>query len=440
MAPSSSLSKLKVQLKLSISRLRMVQQKDTAIAKQQRRQMAHLLEQGKEESARIRVENIIRSDITTELLEILELYCELLLARIGLLEPKECDPGLEEAIKSIIHAAPRTDVKELQQARQLLVEKYGKDFALEAVENSDGKVAERVVKKLKVEPPDAVLVDLYLKEIAKTYGVDWPKAQSKRQNGSDEEDDDDPGCGQVVKSLEDPLTTEELTKATPPRDLGPKSPVSIAPPSPSTDNLSPRVKLPGPPELKPTAKTSGLKKQTPNTQSQSEPKGEDANDRGKKGVGGKIPDASTTMPEGKSSWTEAEKVSVTLRHVHKFLRFHKLALMVSIVGSLGATPKWDLVKLPAGRSKMACMHAYRAAMEAAKGVALGDNQNADAVKKRGKKQSGKAPAIKVKRARKNEGRAPAQDSDVSDAEERSVKKVKTEHAEGLEQFNEKEEV
>lgn len=145
------------------------------------------------------------------------------------------------------------------------------------------------MKKLKVEPPDAVLVDLYLKEIAKTYGVDWPKAQSKRQNGSDEEDDD-PGSGQVVKSLEEPLATEELTKATPPRDLGPKSPVSIAPPSPSTDNLSPRVKLPGPPELKPTAKMSGLKKQTPNTQSQSDLKGEDANDRGKKGVGGKIPD------------------------------------------------------------------------------------------------------------------------------------------------------
>ena len=45
MAPSSSvISKIKVQLKLSISRLRMVQQKDTALAKQQRRAMAQLLE------------------------------------------------------------------------------------------------------------------------------------------------------------------------------------------------------------------------------------------------------------------------------------------------------------------------------------------------------------------------------------------------------------
>ena len=45
MAPSSSVvSKIKVQLKLSITRLRMVQEKDTAIAKQQRRAMAQLLE------------------------------------------------------------------------------------------------------------------------------------------------------------------------------------------------------------------------------------------------------------------------------------------------------------------------------------------------------------------------------------------------------------
>ncbi|KAL8998695.1 MAG: hypothetical protein Q9188_006042 [Gyalolechia gomerana] len=290
MAPSSSvIAKLKVQLKLSISRLRMVQQKDTAIAKQQRRQMAHLLELGKDESARIRVENIIRSDITTELLEILELYCELLLARIGLLEAKECDPGLEEPIKSIIYAAPRTDVKELQQARQLLVEKYGKEFALEAIENSDGKVAERVLKKLKVEPPDPELVTLYLREIARTYGVDWPRGE-RQQDGGNDENNDNPSGGEAVKTLEEPLTTEELTKATPPRDLGPKSPVSIAPPSPSTDNLSPRVKLPGPPELKPGAKMTGLKKQRPTTQAQSDPKGmsdDDLNNR----VGGKIPDA-----------------------------------------------------------------------------------------------------------------------------------------------------
>lgn len=233
------------------------------------------------------MENIIRSDITTELLEILELYCELLLARVGLLEAKECDPGLEEAVKSIIYAAPRTDIKELQQARQLLVEKYGKDFALVAMENSDGKVAERVVKKLRVEPPDQELVTAYLTEIAMTYGVNWPKKGRTMEEG--DEDDDSPSGGQAMKSLEQPLSTEELSRATPPRDLGPKSPVSIAPPSPSTDNISPRLRLPGPPELKPSAKMSGLRKQTSGTGTTANP----PNDRpgGKNDiVGGKIPD------------------------------------------------------------------------------------------------------------------------------------------------------
>src|SRR5512142_1604906 len=98
----------------------MVQSRDEALSKAARRSMAQLLEAGKEESARIRVENIIRSDITTELHEILELYCELLIARAGLLDSPVCDPGLEEAVKSLIYAAPKTEIKELQQVRVLL--------------------------------------------------------------------------------------------------------------------------------------------------------------------------------------------------------------------------------------------------------------------------------------------------------------------------------
>ena len=203
------------------------------------------------------------------------------------MEAKECDPGLEEAVKSVIYAAPRTEIKELHQARQLLVEKYGKDFALEAANNTDGKVAERVLKKLRVEPPDAELVTLYLKEIARTYGIDWPKGHNKAE---EEDEDDEPTDGQAVKALEEPLTTDELTKATPPRDLGPKSPVSVAPPSPTTDNLSPKVKLPGVPETKPSNKVSGLKKQTPSTGAKSNANGGDVGAGRKDIVGGKIPD------------------------------------------------------------------------------------------------------------------------------------------------------
>ncbi|KAK7561043.1 increased sodium tolerance protein-like protein 1 [Phyllosticta citricarpa] len=315
MAPSSSLvSKLKVQLKLSISRLRMVQQKDIALAKQSRRAMAQLLEQGKIESARIRIENIIRSDITTELHEILELYCELLLARSQLLDPpanaspslrpstsssssSACDPGLEEAVRSIIYAAPRTEVKELHAARALLVDKFGKDFALSAMEGAG--VAERVLKKLRVETPSNELVDAYMREIARAYGVSIPgfdddEPDEEAQDGdNDHDDDDEPSDGHKQRVLEAPLETEALAKATPPKKLGPASPLRVAPPSPSSENVAPKVKLPGPPELKraPSGGASRAAKKLEEAAAAAE--GDEAKKSKKAaddGPGGKIPD------------------------------------------------------------------------------------------------------------------------------------------------------
>ncbi len=161
--------------------------------------------------------------------------------------------------------------------RQLFLEKFGKDFGVTAMEGAG--VAERVLAKLRVETPESTLVDAYLREIAKTYGVPWQKGADEDGDGQEEEgdDDDNPSGGQAIRSLEAPLTTEELSRATPPRDIGPTSPVRIAPPSPSTDNLNPKVKLPGPVTLKPNSK---MKKA-----SAPEPKAGKA-----EGPGGKIPD------------------------------------------------------------------------------------------------------------------------------------------------------
>lgn len=221
--------------------------------------MAKLLDAGKIDSARIRVENIIRSDITTELHEILELYCELLLARAGLLDGSTCDPGLEEAVKSIIYAAPKTEIKELLTVRTLLAEKYGKPFVLEAMENAGGKVNEKVVKKLSVTPPKEELVQGYLEEIAKAYGVNWPKrdlgeAPPEFVADDDDNDDDSPSGGQAQKNVEAPLAAdasteesrdaaaqEELSKATPPKTIGQSSPLRVMPSSPSSENPHPRV-------------------------------------------------------------------------------------------------------------------------------------------------------------------------------------------------------
>ncbi|RCI09554.1 putative trypsine-like protease [Ophiocordyceps polyrhachis-furcata BCC 54312] len=264
-------TKLKVQLKLAIARLRMVQQRDEQLGKTHRRAMAQLLEAGKEDSATIRVENIIRSDITSELHELLELYCELLLARAGLLEGPVCDAGLEEAVKSIIYAAPKTEIKELGTVRLLLAEKYGKEFVMQAMENSDGKVNEKVVLKLSVEPPRRELVQGYLEEIAKAYGVNWPRRQPSSSSpppaaaadGDEEDEDGSPSNAQAKDgkhflSKGDAEGGQQLSRAPPPGHLG--SPLTVTPPRMTTENVHPRVTL-GSVELKADKKMEGNRRE-----------------------------------------------------------------------------------------------------------------------------------------------------------------------------------
>lgn len=262
--------------------------------------MAELLSESKLESARIRVENIIRSDIATELHEILELYCELLLARIGLLEQipnwaplkkgeeskevVEIDSGLDEAVRAVVYAAVKVDVKELSIARALLVEKFGKDFAAECAAGT--KVPERVLSRLKVETPRTELVEAYLREIARTYGVSFPGDKDEDDEEVDEAEDDDEGGG--GKALEDPLQAEELEKAVPPKDSMDKpSPIHIAPPSPTTENVSPSVRLPG--DAK-GVRPPGATRKTSLGVGASKGKAKEKSSTATGGPGGKIPD------------------------------------------------------------------------------------------------------------------------------------------------------
>ena len=65
-------------------RLKLLEKKKTEMALKNRKEIADYISMGKVERAKIRVEHIIREDYLVEALEMLEMFCDLLLARSGI--------------------------------------------------------------------------------------------------------------------------------------------------------------------------------------------------------------------------------------------------------------------------------------------------------------------------------------------------------------------
>jgi vacuolar protein sorting-associated protein IST1 len=124
--------------------------------------------------ARIKVEHIIREDFLIEAYELIELLCEMIHERVNYINScKECPPDLLEAISSIIWAASRIEISELSEVKKQLLKKYGIKFGEAAEGNVNNVVNERLLAKLSVLPPSQYLVNRYLEELAKEFGVEW---------------------------------------------------------------------------------------------------------------------------------------------------------------------------------------------------------------------------------------------------------------------------
>ena len=102
------------------------------LAQRSRKDIADYLALGKDEQAWIRMEHLIREDYVVEAMEILELYCELLLlAQFVLIQSmKELDSSLAESVSMMIWAAPhlQSEVAELKIVADQLCAKYSKEY------------------------------------------------------------------------------------------------------------------------------------------------------------------------------------------------------------------------------------------------------------------------------------------------------------------------
>ncbi|XP_019755387.2 IST1 homolog isoform X1 [Dendroctonus ponderosae] len=167
-------TKLKTNLRLAITRLKLLEKKKSELTEKSRREIAEYISAGKIERAKIRVEFIIREDYLVEALEIVEMYCDLLLARFGLIQNmKELDEGIAEAVSSIIWVAPRiqSDIQEIKVIADLLTAKYGEPFAEACRIESVESISSNLKHKLSIQSPPKLLVEKYVIEIAKVFNI-----------------------------------------------------------------------------------------------------------------------------------------------------------------------------------------------------------------------------------------------------------------------------
>ncbi|XP_021723804.1 IST1 homolog [Chenopodium quinoa] len=175
-------TRCKTCLNLAISRIKLLQNRRDAQLKQMRKEIAQFLLTGQEAIARIRVEHVIREQNIREAYEILEMFCEFVLARVPVLESqRQCPSELQEAIASIIFAAPRcSDLPDLLQVKNLFTSKYGKEFISAVSElRPDTSVNRTIIEKLSVNAPSGQLKLKLLKEIAKEFNVNWDSSETE---------------------------------------------------------------------------------------------------------------------------------------------------------------------------------------------------------------------------------------------------------------------
>ena len=103
--------RLKSHLSMAVQRLRLLRNKKKNELVIEKRAITSMLIAKDFDKARIRVEAVLRLQRELEAEEVLELMCELMVARIALLiAEKTCPDDMVETVHTLIWAAPRTQV------------------------------------------------------------------------------------------------------------------------------------------------------------------------------------------------------------------------------------------------------------------------------------------------------------------------------------------
>ncbi|XVF18112.1 hypothetical protein REPUB_Repub10bG0183900 [Reevesia pubescens] len=177
-------SKCKTAAKMAVARIKLLRNKRQVVVKQMRRDIALLLQSGQDATARIRVEHVIREQNVLAANEFIELFCDLVVARLSIIaKRRECPADLKEGIASLIFAAPRcAEIPELVAIKDIFEKKYGKDFVSAATDlRPNCGVNRLLIDKLSVKTPSGELKLKVMKEIAKEHNIEWDTTESEKE-------------------------------------------------------------------------------------------------------------------------------------------------------------------------------------------------------------------------------------------------------------------
>ncbi|TYG45731.1 hypothetical protein ES288_D11G198200v1 [Gossypium darwinii] len=177
-------SNCKTAAKMAVARIKLLRNKRQVVVKQMRRDIALLLQSGQDATARIRVEHVMREQNVLAANEFIELFCELVVARISIIKKRrECPADLKEGIASLIFAAPRcAEIPELIEIRNIFEKKYGRDFVAAATDlRPNCGVNRLLIDKLSVKTPTGEAKLKVMKEIAKDHNIEWDTSESEKE-------------------------------------------------------------------------------------------------------------------------------------------------------------------------------------------------------------------------------------------------------------------
>ncbi|KAI3818310.1 hypothetical protein L1987_12114 [Smallanthus sonchifolius] len=167
-------SKFKATINLAVSRVTVLKNQRQARLTVARSDIIQLLNLNHHEHALLRVDQVIKEQNMLDVLIMVDGYCHLLIQMVNLIEKeKGCPDELKEAVSSLLYAAPRCgEFPELQEVREILTTRYGKEFAHGAMElRSNCGVNTRMIQKLSPRQSSLETRMKILQEIATENGV-----------------------------------------------------------------------------------------------------------------------------------------------------------------------------------------------------------------------------------------------------------------------------